>query len=490
MPLKEKSKVVLFLGAIAIIIILLMSSSNVNIFTMSSVDYGTGIDPSKINNCATKSEKWDSPITIVPIPLTPYATWIGMGAPGTGYPFKELLTDTKYITSFKSSGVAAYSERISLEANVYTTSFWQSWYPDKAYYNVYLSTDGTNWRKIVGLGMADSTIVQVTGGVGYKDISGYQSWQNKPVWCPNMEIQIIGPYVGVLKAEAVIHFTTTVGGGVDGVFATDYAYLISGSGKINVKGYQDYDIPMFENGDTVTVQVKADYSGQTAGGTGRWELWAYPPSGSGQLIKSWAYDNFREEVAWKLPDNAWVRGMPNSKWRIELHNTLFSTDAIMVNTIDVKANAPPTPSISISPSKVIQGEEITLTITGNTNKITNESLLRYDVILRYVGASEPYLEKNVSVKGLSDPYLTTTTFMAPDTGQLVLLVISHDAAGRETVVPAKMMLTVSPEGTNPDGFDLLAGDINLIILAILIVIIVVGIVFYVLQTRGKGRKRK
>jgi len=483
MQLNKKSQKVVLLGAIAIVIILLLTSNNMNITTLSTDPmYGTRIPLSFINNGDTKKVNWNDGTCV----------WMGQNEPGSGSPFKELFSDTKFITSFSRTGLGAYSERIAFQGNLYKNSLFEMWHPTKGYYRVSISDDGTTWDTIIDLSVSDTNTVKInSGSVGWQTIY-YDTWSSGAISyrLPMMEIQLIGPYVGAIKVETVWHFEQTLTGGKqDKVMATDYAYLISGSGDISIKGYAPYDIPMFENGETVTIQVTADYSGKTADGNGRWELWAYPlRGGSGLLIKSWIYDNFREDVNWKLPSDAWVRGKNNSRWRIELHNTLFSTSAVDINTIDLRANAPPTPTISISPTQIIQGQEITLNITGNTNKLTNESLLYYAVILRYTSASKSFLEKNVAVTG-SDPYKVTTTFTAPNSGELSILVIAHDAAGRETAVPAKLIVTVSPQGTNPTP-DIIPGDISMILLVLLVVVAIAGVGLYVYQKRGKGTSFK
>jgi hypothetical protein len=478
MRLTKKSQSIIMLGVIAVVIVLL--STNLNLTTLSADStFGTGISLSFINNGYTKQVSFDA--------------YKGQNEPGSGSPFKELFSDTKFITSFKTTGVGAYSERIAFQGNLYENSFWESWHPTKGYYRVSISDDGVTWDIIVDISVSDTNVVKINSGtvgwspVYYDGLGGLFGADDTVYRLPMMEVQLIGPYVGAIKVETVWHFEQSLTGGKqDKVMATDYAYLISGSGDINIKGYASYDIPMFENGETVTISVTADYSGKTADGNGRWELWAYPlKGGSGQLIKSWAYDNFREDVAWKLPADAWVRGTSNSRWRIELHNTLFSTSAVDINTIDLRANAPPTPTISISPPHIIQGAVVTLNITGNTNKLTNESLLYYAVILRYTSASKAFFEKDVAVTG-SDPYRVATTFTAPNSGELCILVLAHDVAGRETEIPAKLIVTVSPQGTNPTP-DILPGDISMIILVLLVVVVIAGVGLYIYQKRGKGK---
>ena len=477
MSLSRKSQIVLVLSAIIIVGIVVSTSLNLNLSTLSTANYNTLIDPSKISNCMTVGAKYDS--------------WVGQGSPGTGYPYKEVISDTKYVTSFKTTGSSALSERINIQGNLYEAGFWEIWHPDKAYYNVYITTDGSNWRKIVGLSMVDSAIVQVTGGVGWQTCNYNPVGTGQQIWIASMELQLIGPYVGALKVEVVFHMTTSLGGSTEQAMATDYAYLISGSGKINVQGYSTTDVPMYEIGETVPIYVQADYSGLTAAGNGHWELWAYPlRGGTGVLIKSWSYDNFREVANWKLPSDAWVRGSTDSRWRIELHNTLFSTDAVMVNTIDVKANAPPTPTVTLSSTRVIQGTEYTIVITGNTNKNTNEALVKYIVRGVYADTNYQFMDKYVPVTGATDPFTVSTTFTPPNAGTMKLQVWAHDTAGRESVKPAELTIDVLTQGSNPNVPSVLPGDINLYVLLAVILLAGGGIAMYVYQKRKKPAKSK
>ncbi len=137
---------------------------NLNPFAVS--DYHTGISPSSINNMNTE-HKWQD-------------CWHGQYAPGEGYPYNEMLPDTKYITSFSgATGDDALSERISIAGNLFEDSWVEVCTPRKAYYKVSIRTDpqSATWDEIVWFGGSDSTKVVVTGGTGWKTAAITQtSW--------------------------------------------------------------------------------------------------------------------------------------------------------------------------------------------------------------------------------------------------------------------------------------------------------------------------
>lgn len=405
---------------------------------LETSDYHTGISPSTINNCNTVHGLRD--------------VWTGQAIPGyDGYPNTEMMPDTKYITSFSGAdGDDALSERINIQGNCYENALFESQHPTRGYYKVYIKTDPqqSGWTQIVGLNYYDSTKVVVSGGTGWRGEFHYDVFGtgDSEFVMTGIEIRLKGSIVGALKTEAVMEMH---GGWPtyplidEKTMATDYAYLASGNGHINIEGYSSEDVPTYEIGVTVPVQVSADYSGITAGGTGRWQLWAFPlRGGSGRILKEWAYDYFRETYQWTLPEDAWVRGSSDSKWRLELHNTLFSTDAVMINTIDVKANAPPTPSITVSLSNPQVGDAITVDMSAATNSLTNELVQKFIIRAIYTDNNYQFVYKDVSITlGHKDPFIATTTITPPRAGTFKIQVWAHDVAGRESVTPGEKTLT-------------------------------------------------
>ena len=438
--MRKKSKHTLRIVAISLILALVLILSVlqlagvVNLFPFAESDYNTGISPSSINYCNTE-HKWQD-------------CFNGQAVPGTGYPNQEMLPDTVYITSFSgATGDDALSERIGIVGNLFEDDWVEICNPRKAYYNVYVRTDphSATWDQIIGLEWSDPAKVVVTGGTGWKTVT-FDSWggADQAVWMPPIEIRLKGSIVGALKVEARWEFVNPYipWNPWQKTMSIDYAYLASGEGRINIEGYSQYDVPMFEIGDTVPIYVSADYSGATGSGTGRWQLWAFPlRGGSGRLLNEWTYDYFRETYDWILPADAWVRGASDSKWRLELKNTLFSTDAIMVNTIDVKANAPPSPTILTSPEIPQVGEDISITMSANTNINTNEKVIKFIVRGVYTDDNYQFVYKDVMVDaGTADPYTASTTIHPPRAGQFRLQVWAHDEAGRQSENPGEKVI--------------------------------------------------
>jgi hypothetical protein len=437
---KKQLKIVLAVVLVAVLILLPLFQviGLINVFAPFAVsDYHTGINPSTINNMNTK-QFWQD-------------CWQGQAVPGTGYPNREMLTDTKYVTAFKdATGSIILSERINIVGNMFEDDLFESSYPTKGYYNVYLLEDPTStvWTQIVGLNWYSSATVRVTGGTGWRTCNVNPiGLFDQEIWISPMEIQLIGSHVGALKVEAVYDFASGVNPFASHwqkTMSCDYAYLISGEGRINIQGYQSWETPMYEIGETVPIQVSADYSGPTIGGNGRWQLWAFPlRGGSGRLLKEWNYDYFRETFYWSLPADAWVRGASDSKWRIELRNTLFSTDAIKVNTIDVRANAPPTPTIIATPENPQLGDPVAISISVNTNQYTHETILKFWVSATQTATNTQFIYKSVAVdSGSADPYTATTTVSSPqNAGEVYVEVWAHDEAGRESAVPGTATIT-------------------------------------------------
>lgn len=427
---------------VTIIIVGILMVSGLQLFGVINVleasDYHTGISPSSINNCDTVHGMRD--------------VWTGQAIPGyDGYPNTEMMPDTKYITSFSGAdGDDALSERINIQGNCYENAFFESQHPTRGYYKVYIKTDPqqSGWTQIVGLSYYDSTKVVVSGGTGWRgtyhyDVSGVG---DSEFVMTGIEIRLKGSIVGALKTEAVMEmhggwpFFPLID---EKVMATDYAYLASGNGRINIEGHTPQDVPMYEIGATVPIHVEADYSGMTAGGTGRWQLWAFPlRGGSGRLLKEWTYDYFRETYQWTLPLDAWVRGASDSKWRLELHNTLFSTDAVMINTIDVKANAPPTPTVTTTPTNPQVGQAITIDMSAATNSLTNELIEKFIVRGIYTDNNFQFVYKDVTIiSGHADPFIATTTITPPRAGVFKLQIWAHDAGSRESVMPYEKTIT-------------------------------------------------
>jgi len=478
--MQEKSKFVLIIAVVVVAILLF--STNPNLFNPLAADptYHTGIPLADVNNLKTLHYVED--------------VWHGNDIPGTvDWPDKELMADTVYVTSFSGATLTgALSERIAIQGNVYENSGIETNIPETAYYKVELKEAGRDWITIVDLNVVDTRYAKVTGGVGSKTLN-YNPVT--PPWgdsyqrmdCPAIQVQIVGAHVGALRISFVVYFRGFLG--IEHWYKTmsrDYCYLISGQGAINIAGHARTDVVMFENGETVPIQVTADYSGPAIGESGKWQLWAFPQDGRpGMMLKEWTYDYFRETYNWKLPDNAWVRGTSDSKWRIELRNTLFSTDAIMVNTIDVRANAPPTPKVTASVTQLSLNNQVTITMSGEINSLTNESISYFWVRCVYFSDNDNYqfLYQKVTVSP------GTLTFTPPKAGKFKVQVWSHDVAGRESEKPAEITIEVLPSGAILPT-PIIPGGWEIWLLFAIIIIVIIGVVMYFYQKRGMWKTPK
>jgi len=467
----KKSNSALFIIVVMLIGIVGISIFSPEIFIQADPTYHTGIPLSDLNNLNCEHH-WDD-------------VWSGNNYGAPGFPTKELIDDTKYVTSWKTSGVEAYSEKIVAQGMITENALFETAAPQRGCYRIYIKTSGSNWQKIGDENGYDNRVLRVSGGsLSWQKID-YNSWQigdNFVAWAQSIVLQLIGPYVGAIKVEYVVEFSCLFNTWRT-VMSRDYAYLISGNGKINIAGHSQTDVPMFENGDTVPIQVSCDYSGPTVGESGRWELWAFPLDGrSGRLLTTFS-DYTRTTYEWKLPDDAWVRGTSDSKWTIELRNTLFSQDEIMLNTIDVRANAPPTPTVTVDKKEIYLGDKISVTISGEINPITNESIAYYWVRGIYFDNNQQFLYTK-STSGM----LTVTP---PREGKMYIQVWSHDVAGRETENPAQITITVlaPQDGQEPIPSPILPGDIMTWVLIIVVIIAIVGIGLYAYQKKGFRRKK-
>ena len=282
-----------------------------------------------------------------------------------------------------------------------------------------------------------------------------------------LTFKLKGAHVGALHIEVVTDFVNLVVFHETHTTSEDWCYLVSGSGSINIAGYAPYDIPMFEMGASVPIVVAADYSGPTIDGTGRWELRYYGQgSGLSGTIMTWDYDWVRTTYDWDLPTGLWFRGISDSKVTIELWNTLFPQAYVMVNTIDLIANAPPTPSITASDYDPVIGDTINVYGSCNTNINTNEIVETFHIIAVYTDNNQQIGYWTGIVPIGQDPSTYSHSIPnLPRAGTVKVQVLAHDAGSRESAVPGVATITV--HDPNADEY---TDWIKVIICAIIIII--------------------
>jgi len=417
---------------IALLIFSILALNYFGILQITDNSYHTGIPPTDLNNMNTVHYWQDC--------------WQGQAEPG----YTELLSDTKFVTAYSSDNNLVLSERIAMDGNIYEDDIVEMSYPVKGWYVISIKTGLNNpWVDVVSKNWYDSTKVMInSGAVAPQELQyvGFGDWDEKQSARFNMlEIQFKGSVVGALRVSIVAEFTSGVPftSNWDKTMSTDYAYLLSGKGAIWIEGYGPSDVPQFEIGETCPIHIEADYSGPTIGENGNWELWAFPHNGNPVIkIKTWSYDYFRETYNWVIPTGLWKQGASDNKVDLELRNTLFTTSKVKISSIDLKAKAPPTPTIQVTPTAPQVGETITVSMQANTNAQTNEIVTAFHLRAIYTDNNQEIVYVTSIVPTGQNPYLGSYSFTPQRAGPLKIQVWAHDKAGRESTTPATYTMEI------------------------------------------------
>lgn len=359
------------------------------------------------------------------------------------------------VTTFTSNPLAL-SESITLQGTVHytgSTPLW-TWTPNRGYYVVSIKESaGQAWTEIVNgkTGVINTNYVTTISGVpGGGSLMNYdRDWLSTgfDAKINSYIFKIKGKHVGAIKVDQHTIFNSVILGDDDKITSTDYAYLISGEGSIHIEGYSANDVPQFEIGEKIPIHITTHYSGATGAGTGGWELWCYPQDPNHQYYASGfkipvtasGYINDYSDYVyqWIPPQNMWYRGIDDPFFKLKLYNTLFGVSAVMINTIDLRANAPPTPIATLSNFYPVMGEVVKVTGSVMTNPNTNESI-SWMKIRAYWADSGEQIGYWTSIPVTSqDPY--QFTFPLPafyKIGIFKVQIWAHDSAGRETTNPA------------------------------------------------------
>jgi len=415
---------------IALLIFSILALNYFGILQITDNSYHTGIPPSDLNNMNT-IRNWQD-------------CWQGQGQSG----YTELLSDTKFVTAYSSDNILVLSERIAFQGYMYEDDIVETSHPVKGWYVISIKTGLNNpWVDVVSKNWYDSTKVKINNGnpapadYGYNGLGLYEQRCDLPM----MEIQFMGSVVGALRVSQVAEMTSGIPftSNWDKTMSTDYAYLLSGKGVIWIEGYNPSDVPQFEIGETCPIHIEADYSGPTIGENGNWELWAFPHNGNPVIkIKTWNYDYFRETYNWVIPTGLWKQGASDNKVDLELRNTLFTTSKVKISSIDLKAKAPPTPTIQVTPTAPQVGETITVSMQANTNAQTNEIITAFHLRAIYTDNNQEIVYVTSIVPTGKDPYLGSYSFTPQRAGPLKIQVWAHDKAGRESTTPATYTMEI------------------------------------------------
>lgn len=479
--------------AIAVIaIILFVYFDPLGLELLDEKDYHTGFSPANINYLTTYPGSWNfDPVTGTvtksmgvagcEIPLICSGDrWYGNIEEG----YTELHTDLAnqpIVTAYKSDP-DILSETVTLFGQVSSKvgidgprSSRYAWRPAKGWYRVRIN-EGMGWDTIIdSSGINEEYVHWVYGTSGEHSYSWATLFQTESVQeIGPISFKLKGQHVGVLEVKQRTRFTNVVGMTETHTTSTDFIYLVSGSGELRVQGVE----PTFEIGDVVPIWVSCDYSGQTGSGTGQWELrWSpgdidHPLSGGTiTTFDDWTRGTYDD---WKIPEGAWHRDY-DPTIRLELWNTLFPQAAVWIDTIDIKAHAPPMPTISVSEKHVDWYEPITVSGLCYTNEITNERIKEFRIRAKYTDQFIDLGEWKVTPDG-QDPSGYSQIIpgsMIRRTGTIQITVKAIDEANRPSLDPAIIQVTVHLPGEPPIGDELIA----MIVAAIIIIIFSLVAVF-------------
>ena len=470
----------ILLVIIAVLVMLLASffAGIIPLDLFGDDSYHTGISPGDINHSETKHNEWGC----------------GLGSCWWGNiveDYTELIMDdanNPIVTSFKPYGNEGQNDiGLSETITVYGTitiagNGLYYWAPNTGYYKVSIK-EGGSWKVIIWDGGIDEDYVyKMSGTVNVQQWEvGWISPSNTFDISP-LSFKLKGAHVGAIHVEVVTDFVAGVVLHETHITSEDWCYVISGEGSINIAGYAPHQVPMFEVGENVPIEVSADYSGYTTTGDGRWEL-RYFSHGTGKsgTINTWNQDWIRTTYNWNMPDDLWYRGISDSKITIELWNTLFPQEAVMINNIDLKANAPPSPSIVSSDFDPFVGDSINVFGSCDTNTNTNERIETFHVRAVYSDNNQEIgYWTNIIPTGQDPSSYVCSIINLPRAGTLKVQVWAHDVAGRESVVPGTATITVHDKGAG-EYFDL----VKAIIAFVIAVIFIVGAFFAPLPAYAK-----
>jgi hypothetical protein len=372
----------------------------------------------------------------------------------------ELFDKDAYAVSWKP-GVE--SETINIQGCIFGIFVWPNVINDVKY-KLYWSDDGVSWDLIQTYEM---------GGDLRPDAVQYTFTGEHPNGA--IKVELTGDmWVGVLNE----------GFADDQVFAYDHAYIYQGSGNIEILN----ENKIVEVGEDVLIDVEK--LGYSAGRGWSLELFSYPQN---RIVYSEDLDDgdtgiYRYTVT-SADFVAWSGcGDSNTLNRLaaRLYNNLWKQDEADADTIDLRANAPPQPKVTLDKDWYNVNDEIQITIEGERNPGTNLELCFF-VLDVYYQPGLIQLHDDEQVTAVNDE-ATYTTDPLPQAGTVFVEVTAYDAGGR----PANhtiLQVTIKPsgEGCNPlledcdadDGWDIPW------IWIIIIIVIVAVLLYFLFKKRGK-----
>lgn len=370
----------------------------------------------------------------------------------------DVLDAPEYVTSWDSRGL---SEKIVLYAEFNPRdidNFWKG--------PIYYSLESV-WYVIKAEG--DSTIVwdyhgqriqSLTFTTPKKTIPDAEVKQNDWYIVDTDMIRIVGPYVGKIHVELWAHhkwldfFTIK---SADTCFASDEAYLRSGSGTVKVPSY-------VEEGKELELIVSVGYAGDHGEpedtGTQGWTLKLFDSHGN--MVKIWKIPDGVSgyKVKYTIPNGSFDSTPgANNNWKVELWNMLFAQHqeyivVIKAGSYKLLPYAPKIESLNGEPPWPA-GTTLKWRLTAQKNPIGYD-IYGFRVSVQYsptAGQLQGFLIENQLYRAYKDPNKADTWYadievVAPQTGFYVLSAQTIDIMNNPSVF-TKLEYETGPAGTSP-----------------------------------------
>jgi len=352
----------------------------------------------------------------------------------------ELLDQPKYISAFLPNGESeTVKPSAKLECYVYSTTVatidWCEIYvyldsnPSDGW-NEYESTPTNRFSEVIKWNTQDG------GNPGRININtGVTGAVEYPLPINYYIFNIVGPHAGYfLKVVVKVRVSSLYYG--ETLVIEDEATIISGYGDVTVLPNPETGGYVFEEGETVTFQVKTGASGPTVGENNKgWILRIFKPDGTQYVgqgypmeIDDWL-DNAR--FTFVVPEGAWNPSGQNT-WKVVLYNSLTKQSDDEFFTIDTREKAPEMKSISFTPEYPSVGDLVTVTLEGEPNSITESPIKEFEVDVYYGTQGNPvsYVYEDTRFTAVNNK--ATFTFYATHEGDIVIEAFCVDYDGRQS----------------------------------------------------------
>lgn len=336
------------------------------------------------------------------------------------------------IVTSMSRGGGERSIEIVAHGNLVYDALFGIWTPKWGWYVVDIKYSKTDrWETIINTkdNQVDESIVAFVSGSTskqkYYDRSG-------GVTIPGLVVadmktlnpigfSLKGPQVGILRVQQRTEFTALFGTLKEThTTSEDYAFLISGTGNVEIVGEQTRYI---EGIDTVKFRVDTGYSGYTQGGVyidRGWELKIY--DNYGDLKTKWdiaddkqgtRYDKNGVLLDYDIPSGSF-NPVGSNTWTAVLTNTLFNQDDETFFSISVEAllQAPDIKPIKFGEDEYHMGNTVMVYLEGIPNPAGRNNIDGFLVNILYGGDGSDYVENYHQKYVSSSGNIATISFRA------------------------------------------------------------------------------